>query len=142
MTMEFTSSEYKMILWSFDYIQAHLDITTDQLPELLVKFWRIPDFFTSLEYKTDCVQVFIFMYVLRMNKWPEQKLEDFITTFHFNRLFYSFQLILATIDYCRENNIAIPSFPLFDLQQYSLPEIQRGEDLLKQYEIITGEKRT
>lgn len=76
-----------------------------------------------------------------MNKWPEQKLEDFITTFHFNRLFYSFQLILATIDYCRENNIAIPSFPLFDLQQYSLPEIQRGEDLLKQYEIITGEKR-
>lgn len=49
MAINFTSSEYKLILWSFDYIRDNFDITTDQLPDILVKFWTVPDFLTRLQ---------------------------------------------------------------------------------------------
>lgn len=137
METKFTTSEYKMILWSFDYIRSNLDITTDQLPGVLVKFWSIPDFVSRLQYESGCAQVIIFMFILRMNGWPEEKPEDFFHTFRFNQLFYSFQVILATIDHCRNNHIDVPSFPIFDIHKYSLPRVDDVRQLLRQYEKIT-----
>lgn len=140
MAVNFTSSEYKLILWSFDYIRDNLDITTDQLPDILVKFWTVPDFLTHLQCETRGVQVFVFMYIVRMNKWPEEEMEEFIKSFHFSQLFYCFQVILAAISHCRENNIPIAPFPIFDLEKYSLPAMCEEEQLLEYYEMITGNK--
>ena len=78
MAINFTSSEYKLILWSFDYIRDNFDITTDQLPDILVKFWTVPDFLTRLQCENRGVQIFIFMFIVRMNRWPEEEMEEFI----------------------------------------------------------------
>lgn len=142
MAISFTSSEYKLILWSFDYIRAHQDITTDQLPDIFVKFWTVPDFLTHLQSEIRGVQVFIFMYIVRMNKCSEEEMEEFIKSFHFSQLFYCFQIILATISYCRNHNLPIIPFPLFDLEKYSLPALCKEEQLLEYYEMITGNKST
>lgn len=137
MATKFTASEFQMVLESFDYIRDHLEITTDRLPDVLVKFWMIPDFFKNFEYQTEGVQLLVFMFVLRMNNYPEDKLDEVIKTFYFNWLFCSFQIILATINYCRNNRIPVSPFPLFDLQQYSLPDLEDGKQLLKFYNILT-----
>ncbi len=137
MAINFTSSEYKLILWSFDYIRDNFDITTDQLPDILVKFWTVPDFLTRLQCGNRGVQIFIFMFIVRMNRWPEEEMEEFIKSFQFSQLFYCFQVILAAISYSREKNIPIPPFPIFDLEKYSLPGLCEEGQLLEYYELIT-----
>ncbi|MDE6451956.1 MAG: hypothetical protein K2L23_06675 [Odoribacter sp.] len=140
MPKNLTSSEYKLVLWSFDYIRHNLEVTTDRLPDVLVKFWTIPDFLTHLQYENKGVQMIVFMYIVRMNKWPEEKMEEFIKSFYFGQLFYCFQVILATISYCRQNHIPIVPFPIFDLEKYSLPALCKEGELLKYYGLITGNK--
>lgn len=62
MAINFTSSEYKLILWSFDYIRDNFDITTDQLPDILVKFWTVPDFLTRLQCETGGANFYFYVY--------------------------------------------------------------------------------
>lgn len=140
MAENLTSSEYKLVLWSFDYIRNNLDITADRLPDILVKFWTVPDFLNSMSSARKSVQIFVFIYIVRMNKWPEEEMEEFIRSFHFGQLFYCFQIILAAISYCRKNNIPVAPFPVFDLEKYSLPTLCEGEQLLQYYGLVTGKK--
>lgn len=137
MATKFSSAEFQMVLESFDYIRNHPDMTTEGLPDIWVKFWSIPDFFNGMGGRTDNVQLLVFMFILRMNHYPEDKLDDFVKSFHFNWLFCCFQIILATINYCRDNHIPISPFPLFDLQKYSWADLQEGERLLMYYDILT-----
>lgn len=141
MAENLTSSEYKLVLWSFDYIRNNLDITADRLPDILVKFWTVPDFLTHLSSEMKSVQIFVFIYIVRMNKWPEEEMEEFIRSFHFGQLFYCFQVILAAISYCRRNNIPVAPFPVFDLEKYSLPTLYEEEELLRYYGLVVGKRK-
>lgn len=138
MTATFNSSEYKMIMYSFDYIRHNQHITTDQLPNVLIKFWSIPDFVTHPHYKTGSVQLIVFMFILKLHQYTEVEADDFLTSFRFNQLFYNFQVILATVDYCRNYKIKLPPFPIFDIEKYAIPDIKDGKELLRQYKLITG----
>lgn len=140
MAENLTSSEYKLVLWSFDYIRNNLDVTADRLPDILVKFWTVPDFLTHLSCEMKSVQIFVFIYIVRMNKWPEEKMEEFIRSFHFGQLFYCFQVILAAISYCRKNNIPVAPFPVFDLEKYLLPTLCEEEELLRYYGLVVEKK--
>lgn len=138
MAATFSPSEFKMLLESFDYIKNNQEITTDQLPEVWVKFWSVPDFIFKPCYQPGSVQVLVFMFILRLHQEFKEEEEDVLNSFYFNRLFYDFQIILATIDYCRNYHLPIPAFPLFDVRKYSVPHLEDGEQLLRQYEWITG----
>lgn len=138
MSTKFTPSEFKMLLWSFDYIRNNQEVTTNELPEVLVKFWSVPDFVSNPHYKAGSVQVLVFMFILRLHEEFEEEEDEILNSFYFNQLFYDFQIILATIDYCRNHHISIPPFPVFDVQKYSIPHLEDEEQLLKQYELITG----
>lgn len=139
MYTKFTPSEINMLLWSFDYIRDHPRMTTDRLPDILVKFWSIPDFIDNVRYKVGCIQVLAFMYILRMHEKFEEDDEEILNSFYFNQLFYDFQILLATIDYCRNHRIDVPSFPIFDIRKYGIPHLEDSDRLMKQYRRIVGD---
>lgn len=138
MATNFTSTEYKMLMWSFDFIKHHKDDTTEQIPDELIKFWSIPDFATKSNYNAEHIRVIIFMYILRLHECSTQKADDFLNTFRFKQLFYNFQVILATTAHCRKANIKIEPFQLFNINQYTLPDLSNKDELLKMYESITN----
>lgn len=137
MTTKFNSTEYKMIMWSFDFIKHHLNDTTEQLPNELIRFWSIPNFTTDSNYDANNMQLMVFMYILRLHKYSKRKADSFMNTFRFKQLFYNFQVILATTAYCRKAKIEVEPFPIFNIEAYKLPDLANKEELLKMYESIT-----
>lgn len=126
-----------MILWSFDFIKHHQNDTTELIPDELIKFWSIPDFATKSNYNADHVQLMIFMYILRLHRCTKEEAGDVLNTFRFKQLFYNYQVILATTAHCREANIKIEPFQIFNINRYTLPDLSNRNELLKMYESVT-----
>lgn len=137
MTTNLTSTEHKMLLWSFDFIKHHQDDTTEQIPDELIKFWSIPNFTAESNYNAGNVHIIIFMYILKLHQCPLNKADDFLNTFRFKQLFYNFQVILATTTYCREAGIKVEPFQIFNISRYTLPDLSNRNELLKMYESVT-----
>lgn len=138
MTTKLTSKEYKMIQWSFDFIQHHIDGTTEDIPDELIKYWSVPKFTNESNYIADNPQIMVFMFILRLHECPTNNAHSFLNTFRFKQLFYNFQVILATTAYCRGEGIKVEPFPLFDINKYVLPDLSNKQDLLNMYQSITN----
>lgn len=138
MKKSINSSDYKMLMWSFDFIQHHPDITTDQLPDELIRFWTVPDFTTNPHWKPGNAQLLVFMYILRLQECEQTEAELMMNSCRFNRLFFNFQVILAATACCRKNKIQQPPFTIFDIDRYSLPDLTDEEQLLREYRQIAG----
>lgn len=134
MTQKIKLSDYKMLRWSMDFIQQNPDLTTDRLPDELIKFWTIQDFTTNPQSLPQDLQLLIFMYILRLVGYDTEEAGLILNSYRFNRLFYGFQVTA----YCRENDIEITPFPIFQIDKYSIPDLRDGEELMRQYEIVVG----
>lgn len=138
MATKLTAKEYKMIQWSFDFIQHHIDGTTEDIPDELIKYWSVPQFTNESNYIVDNPQIMVFMFILRLHERPKNNADNFLNTFRFKQLFYNFQVILATTAHCREAGIKVEPFPLFDMNKYILPDLSNKQDLLNMYQSITN----
>lgn len=129
--------EFDMIMMSFDYIRYNQDITNEQLPDLLLKFWSIPEFRVKTTYKSTDPQVLVFMFILKLYFASSEEIEKVLNTFEFSQLFYRFQVILAATAYSRKYHIPIKPFKIFDIEKYILPRLEKSGQLMKEYERIT-----
>lgn len=136
MKKSINSSDYKMLIWSFDFIQHHADVTTDEVPDELIRFWTVPDFTTNPQWKPGNTQLMVFMYALRLQDCERVEAELLMNSYRFNRLFFSFQVVLAATAYYREKGIEQTPFPLFDIGRYAVPDLSDGEQLLREYRNI------
>lgn len=134
---EISPEEYDMVMMSFDYIRYNRNITNERLPDLLLKFWSIPDFGVKSTYTTTDSQVLIFMFILKFYFGSSEEIEKALNTFQFSQLFYRFQVILATTAYSRKYHIPIRPFKLFDVKAYILPQLEKPSQLIKEYKRIT-----
>lgn len=127
------SKEYKMLMWSIDYIKHHLDTTTADLPDELIEYWAVPDFTTNPYYQPHYMQQLVFMYIVRLNHpaWDDSNFA--LSSHHFCQLFHHFQIILAMTALCRKERAPLEPFPIFDIQRYALPDLSDKKELIKQY---------
>lgn len=133
-------SEKNMLLWSMEYIIQNPTITTDLIPNDLLRFWAIPDFNYKSRFQPNELQVLVFLYTLRHLHPDGKDTESLIETVYFCQLFFSFQVVISTTLICRKNRLRTEPFPIFKLDEYKLPGIQEKEELLNTYEMITGRK--
>lgn len=140
MERNLTSTEYKMLIISMDYITNHPHVTTEAIPSNLLKFWSVTHFTDNPRYEDDSVQVMVFMFILRLYHWENEQISAFLNTVRFNQLFFSFQIIIVATLHCRNAKLKTEPFPIFHLHEYKTPDLQDSEVLLNCYETITNRK--
>ena len=138
MEKKLTSIEYKMLMMSMEYITNHPHVTTEAVPSNLLKFWSVPHFIDNPQYENGSVQMIVFMFILRLYHWDKEQISAFLNTVRFNRLFFSFQIIIAATLHCRDAKLKAEPFPIFHLDEYKLSDLQDSEVLLNSYEAITA----
>lgn len=141
MKTKLSPSERNVLLCSMDYIRQNPDATTDQLPYLLTRFWAIPGFTAHSHYEVGCVQVVVFMYILHLQNLSEEETMRILNGYRFNRLFFTFQVILAATIHCCENKLPIEPFPIFHIDRYPSPDLSTPEKLMAEYTGIVTAKR-
>lgn len=137
MEKRMSESDYRMLMGSMEFIYHNQNIANTQVPNHLLKFWAIPNFTENPRYEMNSVQVMVFLYILRLYKFDEKQLDEFLNTVRFSQLFFSFQIIIATTLYCREAKLKAEPFPIFHLDEYKLPDLQDTEEMIRIYETIT-----
>lgn len=137
MEKKLKEGDYKMLMVSMEFIYNNPNITTAQIPNHLLRFWAIPDFTEKPKYEMNSVQVMVFLYILRLYKFDDKQLDEYLSTIRFHQLFYSFQIIIATILYSREAKLKAEPFPIFHLDEYKLPDLRDSEEMIRIYETIT-----
>lgn len=136
MATEINPEEFDMVMMSFDFIRYNPDITNERLPDILLKFWSIPDFGIESTYKSTDSQALVFMFILRFYFDSSEEVEKALDSFQFSQLFYRFQVILATTAYSRKYHIPIKPFKIFDVKEYILPHLKKPGQLMREYERI------
>lgn len=131
-----SSSEYKMLLESIDFIRQNQNISNKDIPDSFIQAWSVKDLYNP-QCKANEVQILLFMYILKLHFQSTEKLEEILNSYHFYQLFYDFQLILAATSYCRLTKTPLNPFPIFDISQYKSPNLKNTEELLEQFQNIT-----
>lgn len=134
--VEVSPEEFDMIMMSYDFIRYNRDITNERLPDLLLKFWSIPDFSIETTYKITDSQVLVFMFILNLHFDSLEEIEQLLNSFQFSLLFYRFQIVLAATAYSRKCHIPIQPFKIFDVEEYILPQLEKSGQLMREYERI------
>ena len=138
---EVNPEEFDMIMMSFDFIRYNRDITNDCLPDILLKFWSVPDFTINSLYKPQDPQALVFMFVLKLYFDSPKEMEKMLNSFGFSVLFYNFQVVLAATAYSRKSHIPIRPFQIFNVDHYILPALQRPGVLIREYNRITKQRK-
>lgn len=96
--------DYNLFITSIEYICNNPDVSVTDIPSHFLKFWAIPDFVQNPFFELSSIQVFIFSYILRLYKFKGELPDELFKTSLFSRLFYNFQIVLATNLYSRMAN--------------------------------------
>lgn len=137
MEKRMSENDYQMLIMSMDFIYHNQNIANIHVPNHLLRFWAIPNFTEKPKYEMNSVQVMVFLYILRLYKFDENQVDEFLNTVRFSQLFFSFQIIIATTLYCREAKLKAEPFPIFHLDEYKLPDLKDTEEMIRIYEVIT-----
>lgn len=129
--------DYNMFIASVEYIYNNPDISVTQIPSHFLKFWAIPDFVKNPYFELSSIEVYVFAYILRLYKFDGELPDELFKTSLFSRLFYNFQIILATNLYSRSAKLRAEPFPLFHIHEYKSPAPTNVEEMIRLYERIT-----
>lgn len=121
----------KLYDYSFDFIRissySSSPLTTNDVPTELIKFWLVYDFLANPLCTPTNQQVTIFAYACSL--YDSNNCE--LYSFRFYRLFFSFQVILATTYLNRVRKIDAPPVRLFDFTNY-------GEDRFTDEKVLSS----
>lgn len=132
--------DYNLFITSIEYICNNPDVSVTDIPSHFLKFWAIPDFVQNPFFELSSIQVFIFSYILRLYKFKGELPDELFKTSLFSRLFYNFQIVLATNLYSRMAKLRAEPFPLFHIHEYKSPNPTDAEEMIRLYERITETK--
>lgn len=137
MEKRMSEGDYQMLMMSMDFIYHNQNIPNTQIPNHLLRFWAIPNFTEKPKYEMKSVQIMVFLYILRLYKFDDKQLDEYLNTIQFSQLFFSFQIVIAATLYCREAKLKAEPFPIFHLHEYKLPDLKDTEEMIRIYEVIT-----
>lgn len=127
----FKLSKKELLALSYDFIRLNRNFTNEQIPDFLLQFWAIPNY--SKDSESNDVALLIFRHILDLDSEEKERMEITLGTYRFSQLFHVFQLILATTIYSRKYHLLIEPFYLFRIEEYNVPQLEKPEQLLKEY---------
>ena len=134
-TLPQTLSKEELLTLSYDFITLNKEYTNNDIPQFLLKFWSIPNYFENENNTANEIALLIFQHILKLDSNVQEGLGKRTTfgAYRFTQLFHVFQVILATTIYSREYHLPIEAFQIFKIEKYNIPQIEVTKQLLNEY---------